>query len=71
MGEYHIWSWYETTFDIPFHWSGHISLSFGAVDHTATVFVNRRKVGEHVGGYWSFSFDITQYLNDPGQTNEL
>ncbi|KAF2008113.1 glycoside hydrolase family 2 protein [Amniculicola lignicola CBS 123094] len=71
MGEYHIWSWYETTFNVPSDWSGHITLNFGAVDHTTTVFVNRRKVGEHVGGYWSFSFDITQYLNEPGQTNEL
>lgn len=37
-------------------------LHFGAVDQVAHVMVNGRKIGEHHGGYTSFSFDITDYL---------
>jgi Glycosyl hydrolases family 2, sugar binding domain/Glycosyl hydrolases family 2/Glycosyl hydrolases family 2, TIM barrel domain len=37
-------------------------LHFGAVDWQATVFVNGKEVGEHVGGYQGFSFDITDEL---------
>lgn len=41
-----------------------VRLHFGAVYHDAVVFVNGKKVGEHIGkGYTPFSFDITKYLN--------
>ena len=36
-------------------------LHFGAVDYRAKVFVNGTFIGEHKGGYSSFSFDITDY----------
>ena len=36
-------------------------LHFGAVDYTATVWVNDIKVGRHEGGYTPFFFDITAY----------
>ncbi len=39
-----------------------VLLNFGAVDQECTVAVNGKKVGEHKGGYNSFSFDITEYL---------
>lgn len=38
-----------------------VVLHFGAVDYKATVFVNGKNVGEHIGGYSSFSFDITDF----------
>ena len=41
-------------------------LHFGAVDHKATVYVNGKLVGTHAGGYWPFSFDITDYLTGEG-----
>lgn len=41
---------------------GRIFIHFGAVDYKATVFINSHKVGEHKGGYISFSFDITGFL---------
>lgn len=37
-------------------------LHFGAVDQMCHIFVNGQKVGEHVGGYWPFSIDVTDYL---------
>lgn len=40
-----------------------VILHFGAVDYIAKCYVNGNFVGEHMGGYTSFSFDITKYLN--------
>lgn len=37
-------------------------LHFGAVDHTAQVWINGNLVAEHEGGYSPFSADITPYL---------
>ncbi len=34
-------------------------LHFGAVDQRCRVWCNDRLLGEHAGGYWPFSFDIT------------
>lgn len=70
MGTWTLYSWYRTTFDIPSSWKDRVVLNFGAVDYEATVFVNGKNVTRHVGGYWSFNVDITDYLNDNG-TNEL
>lgn len=41
---------------------GRVILHFGAVDQICKVYVNARLVGEHVGGYLPFSFDITEYI---------
>jgi len=37
-------------------------LHFGAVDDSATVYVNGTEVGEHTGGYQEFTLDVTQAL---------
>lgn len=39
-------------------------LHFGAVDWSATVWINGVYAGEHMGGYTPFSFDITDFLVD-------
>lgn len=39
-----------------------VLLHFGAVDHTATVWVNGERAGQHEGGYTPFCFDITDLL---------
>ncbi|HEX7732710.1 MAG TPA: hypothetical protein VF415_08695 [Rhodanobacter sp.] len=44
----------------------HVWLNFGAVDREATVYVNGRQAARHVGGYTSFSVDITPYLHAQG-----
>ena len=60
--------WYRTKFDIPEKWEGkRIILHFGAVDWEADVYVNKKKVGSHRGGYDSFSFDITDQLIKSGE----
>jgi beta-galactosidase/beta-glucuronidase len=67
-----MWSWYQTTFEVPTSWpsDNSVILNFGAVDYEATVFVNGQKAGFHRGGYFEFSVDVTPYLNMNG-TNEL
>ncbi len=39
-----------------------LMLHFGAVDQICNVFVNGESVGEHIGGYIPFSFDITEQI---------
>ncbi len=39
-------------------------LHFGAVDQHCTVYINRKKVGCHSGGYWPFYFDISSFLTE-------
>ena len=43
-------------------------LHFGAVDYTCSVWLNGEEVGQHQGGYASFTFDITGYVRD-GENN--
>ena len=53
-------------------------LHFGAVDYRAVVFVDKKPVSEHVGGYLPFSvevdrssFDLDVSVQDPGDTQEI
>jgi len=41
-------------------------LRFGAVDYTATVYINGVKAGSHVGGYVGFGVEMTKYVK-PGE----
>ncbi|KAL1641987.1 hypothetical protein SLS61_009870 [Didymella pomorum] len=68
----HLYSWFQTSFDVPSAWptGNRVLLNFGAVDYEATVFVNGKEVGFHRGGYFEFTFDVTDYLSTNG-TNEL
>lgn len=57
--------WYRKQFSVPASMQGkNILLHFGAVDWQCEVFINRKSVGKHTGGYCAFSFDITEYLTD-------
>lgn len=59
--------WYRRNIEIPETEKGKkVILHFGAVDYHAIVYVNGQRVGEHKGGYTSFSFDITRYLKESG-----
>ena len=61
--------WYMKEFTLPSEWSGrNVRLNFGAVDYYATIYLNGRRVGQHTGGYSSFSFDITSGLKEGTNT---
>lgn len=63
--------WYRRSFATPeIPKDGRLLLHFGAVDWKAIVWVNRKKVGEHHGGYDPFTFDITDALK-PSSEQEI
>jgi beta-galactosidase/beta-glucuronidase len=72
MEKGHLYSWFKTSFDVPTDWpvGNRVVLNFGAVDYEATVFVNGNQVGFHRGGYFEFSFDVTDHLS-ANSSNEL
>ena len=56
--------WYRKTFDVPDSLNGKFfKLMFYAVNYTADVWLNGHYIGYHEGGYTSFAFDISGYLN--------
>ncbi|HHU25182.1 MAG TPA: beta-galactosidase [Bacteroidales bacterium] len=61
--------WYQREFTVPTKWkNSKVLLHFGAVDWKADVWVNGMKVGQHIGGYTPFSFDITPALTSGSNT---
>ncbi|MBQ6653572.1 MAG: DUF4965 domain-containing protein, partial [Prevotella sp.] len=55
--------WYSRTFTIPEGWSGkNVLVNIGAADYAATIYINGRSIKRHIGGFTSFSADITNYL---------
>ncbi len=59
--------WYQRSFTLPANFKkNNVLLHFGAVDWDCTVFVNGQEIGNHKGGYTSFSFDITAALKKSG-----
>ena len=59
--------WYRRTFEPPaLTRNQRLILHFGAVDHTATVWVNGQKCACHEGGYTPFGTDITYLIAGPG-----
>ena len=57
------WLHYYRSFALPAGSGGRVLLHFGAVDCACAVQVNGHLVGGHRGGYWPFTFDITEALN--------
>ena len=55
--------WYrrEFRFDLP-EQGKRVILHFGAVDQNCVVYIDGQEVGTHYGGYWPFSFDITDFV---------
>ena len=57
--------WYRRSVTVPAAWKGErILLNFGAVDYECALWVNGGLVGAHIGGFDSFSFDVTPFLKD-------
>lgn len=61
--------WYRRTVNVTANQlAGRVILHFGAVDYDTTVYINGKKAGTHQGGYASFKFDVTEYLNEGEST---
>ena len=55
--------WYRRTFEAPPLTDGdRLFLRFGAIDYSATVWVNGLPVARHEGGYTPCSVDVTRFL---------
>ena len=63
------WGWYRKHFSISSEYSDRkVFIEFEGVQKYCKVWVNGRFAGEHKGGYGSFDFDITDFIN-PGGDN--
>lgn len=62
--------WYRKHFRLPAETQEKVVLlEFEAVAIQCLLWVNGRKVGEHLGAFNTFRFDITDYLNPSGNNN--
>lgn len=64
-------AWYRKTFDVETksayaQANKRLWVEFEACGQYAEVYVNGQLVGEHIGGYSAFRFDITDFLSDTG-----
>jgi beta-glucuronidase len=56
--------WYKRNFDLEAEKEGSTYLYFGAVHYQAIVYLNGEKIGEHIGGYTPFYFNVTDKLKE-------
>ena len=57
--------WYRKKITLPESFKGKRTLlHFGAVDWECKVYINKKEVGSHIGGYCPFVIDITDALTD-------
>ncbi|MFV0469803.1 MAG: glycoside hydrolase family 2 protein [Dysgonomonas sp.] len=56
--------WFKKDFNLVKKTGTRYILYFGAVNYEAIVYVNGKKVGEHIGGYTPFNFDVTDVAKD-------
>ena len=54
--------WYKRSFDYEKQDNERVFLYFGAVNYDAKVYLNGEKIGEHIGGYTPFNFEVTDRL---------
>ena len=59
--------WYKRTINIP-KTNDRVFLHIGACDYFTTVYINGKEIGTHKGGYSSFSFEITEAVNEGENT---
>lgn len=72
LGYYRGVGWYKKNIYLPKAWSQKdVYLYFEAVGQVADVFINGKSVGNHVGSYNAFSFNISPYLNYSSSDNSV
>jgi beta-galactosidase len=60
--------WYRREFEVPPLTAGHrVFLEFEGALQVAKVWVNEQEVGEHVGGYTGFVFEVTRWIKSRGK----
>ena len=60
-------AWYQREISVPSSWRGkRVFLKFGAVDWGAKVWIGSKFIGEHLGGYSPFQFDVTDSVTFGG-----
>ena len=61
------WGWYRKHFSVNSDLSDHkVFIEFDGVQKYCKVWVNGKYAGDHRGGYGSFDFDITDFINPAG-----
>ncbi len=56
--------WYKKSFNYNVKPGVRTFLYFGAANYDAIVYLNGHELGEHIGGFTSFDFEATKYLQD-------
>ena len=56
--------WYRNRFQYQIKDNKRVFLHFGAVNYEAIVFVNGKEIGQHVGGFTPFNFEVTGMLKN-------
>ena len=58
--------WYQRNFDYQLRPGRRLFVWFGAANYDAIVFLNGTRLGEHVGGFTPFQFEITGLVREKG-----
>lgn len=61
-------SWYKTTFTIKSKQDERTFIEFGGAAIRADVYINKKYVGQHEGGFSRFRFDISEFIK-PGKND--
>ncbi len=61
--------WYRRKFDAPKSAPEHRQfIYFGAANYEADVYLNGKKLGQHIGGFTPFAYEITKLAKDKGNS---
>ncbi|XOV91056.1 MAG: glycoside hydrolase family 2 TIM barrel-domain containing protein [Bacteroidota bacterium] len=70
-GYYRGIGWYVKQLAVPAEWEGKtVFIKFEGANQTSELFLNGKPIGNHIGGYTAFSFDLSTVLKY-GETNVL
>lgn len=58
--------WYKKSFDYQRRPNTRLFVYFGAANYQADVYLNGQKIGQHVGGFTPFNFEITSLVQNTG-----
>ena len=58
--------WYKKSFDYQRRPNTRLFVYFGAANYQADVYLNGQKIGQHIGGFTPFNFEITNPVQNSG-----